>query len=123
MPYWLEVCVSPATGYVTPSVHINTPYQHATNIPFRLLLALLYSSFALLMLWPHLQLSLQRDFSRSIGLEDTERRVMLGSGERRQRKVSGTVPHDLGSPTEAPWARTNAYNFQVDAIYHRTTSY
>ena len=67
------------------------------------------------MLWPQLQLSLQRDFSRSIALEDTDRRVMLGTGERRQRKVSRTVPHDLGSPSEAPWARTNAYNFQVDA--------
>jgi non-lysosomal glucosylceramidase len=24
----------------------------------------------------------------------------------------GVVPHDLGSPSEQPWARTNAYNFQ-----------
>lgn len=26
--------------------------------------------------------------------------------------AQGVVPHDLGSPSEAPWARTNAYNFQ-----------
>jgi non-lysosomal glucosylceramidase len=24
----------------------------------------------------------------------------------------GVVPHDLGSPSEQPWVRTNAYNFQ-----------
>lgn len=24
----------------------------------------------------------------------------------------GVVPHDLGSPSEQPWALTNAYNFQ-----------
>ncbi|KAJ1403319.1 hypothetical protein B484DRAFT_227788 [Ochromonadaceae sp. CCMP2298] len=37
---------------------------------------------------------------------------MMGSGEMRPRKVVGAVPHDLGSPSESPWARTNAYNFQ-----------
>lgn len=26
--------------------------------------------------------------------------------------TQGVVPHDLGSPSEAPWTLTNAYNFQ-----------
>lgn len=26
--------------------------------------------------------------------------------------MQGIVPHDLGSPSEAPWVKTNAYNFQ-----------
>jgi non-lysosomal glucosylceramidase len=37
---------------------------------------------------------------------------MLGEGEKRPRKMSGAVPHDLGSPTEDPFHRTNIYNFQ-----------
>jgi non-lysosomal glucosylceramidase len=30
----------------------------------------------------------------------------------RQFDDKGVVPHDLGSPSEQPWVRTNAYNFQ-----------
>jgi non-lysosomal glucosylceramidase len=100
-----------------------------------------YASFALLMLWPQLELSLQRDFARSVAMEDAAVRVMMGTGESRPRKVKvrselrrnnslrfeveflcvglrifdttqGVVPHDLGSPSEQPWVRTNAYNFQ-----------
>ena len=37
---------------------------------------------------------------------------MLGTGLLRGRKLHGCVPHDLGSPTESPWRRVNAYNFQ-----------
>mgnify|MGYP003386742170 FL=1 len=71
-----------------------------------------YAGFALLMLWPQLELSLQRDFANSVALEDLTHRVMLGEGEKRPRKMSGAVPHDLGSPTEDPFHRTNIYNFQ-----------
>ena len=71
-----------------------------------------YAGFALLMLWPQLELSLQRDFARSVDLEDSTFRVMLGEGEKRPRKMPGAVPHDLGSPTEDPFHQTNIYNFQ-----------
>ena len=70
------------------------------------------ASFALLQLWPHLQYSLQRDVGGGIGQSDGQVRTMLGTGEARVRKVAGCVPHDLGSPTEQPWRRLNAYNFQ-----------
>jgi hypothetical protein len=46
-----------------------------------------YASFALLMLWPQLELSLQRDFARSVAMEDASVRVMMGTGESRPRKV------------------------------------
>ena len=133
-----------------------------------------YSGFALLMLFPQLELSLQYDFARAVRQSDDTERILLGthgfsniigpfcsmalwdthafSGSRRMktvteiandaeqeedrlapkesrsssgasptnahksgirpRKVQGTVPHDLGSPSEAPWFKTNIYNFQ-----------
>lgn len=38
---------------------------------------------------------------------------MLGEGHYRPRKVQGAVPHDVGSPSEDPFVKTNIYNFQV----------
>ena len=35
----------------------------------------------------------------------------------RSRKVIGAVPHDLGSPSEAPWFKTNIYNFQDVSLW------
>ena len=46
-----------------------------------------YASFALLMLWPQLELSLQRDFARAVAEEDGALRVMMGTGDTRPRKV------------------------------------
>jgi non-lysosomal glucosylceramidase len=46
-----------------------------------------YASFALLMLWPQLELSLQRDFARAVADEDLTTRVMMGTGDVRPRKV------------------------------------
>jgi len=72
-----------------------------------------YASFALISLWPQLQLSLQRDFSAAVSQDDAlTMRRLLGSGGRASRKVKGCVPHDLGSPCEEPWAKVNVYNFQ-----------
>ena len=71
-----------------------------------------YASYAFLLLFPELELSMQRDYARAIPLADPGLRCMLGEGVYRPRKVPGAVPHDLGSPTEAPWVRVNCYNFQ-----------
>ena len=71
-----------------------------------------YASFALTSLWPQLQLSLQRDFASAVSQDDRTVRRLLGNGGRAARKVAGCVPHDLGSPCEEPWAKTNVYNFQ-----------
>lgn len=46
-----------------------------------------YASFALLMLWPQLELSLQRDFVAAVSAQDPSTRVMMGTGEYRPRKV------------------------------------
>jgi uncharacterized protein (DUF608 family) len=53
-----------------------------------------------------------RDFARSVFKTDTEVRTLLGEGEKAPRKVQGAVVHDLGSPSESPVNKVNAYNFQ-----------
>ncbi|PKI42451.1 hypothetical protein CRG98_037159 [Punica granatum] len=67
-----------------------------------------YSSFALLMLFPKLELSIQRDFAAAVMLRDPERMQIMSDGKWVQRKVLGAVPHDIG--LNDPWFETNAYN-------------
>ena len=71
-----------------------------------------YASFALAMLWPRLELSLQRDFARALDIEHPELRPLLFSGRKVPRKVRGAIPHDLGMPGEDPWRKVNAYTMQ-----------
>lgn len=71
-----------------------------------------YASFALLMLWPQLELSLQRDFAAAVPVKDSFVRRMMGEGAYCERKAKDFLPHDLGSPSEEPWRCLNAYNFQ-----------
>ncbi|MFW5714246.1 MAG: non-lysosomal glucosylceramidase [Brevefilum sp.] len=70
------------------------------------------ASFALAMLWPELELSLQRDYAHSLKLVDDEVFTYFFSGDRAPRKVQDVIPHDLGSPLEDPWMKINAYNAQ-----------
>ena len=69
-----------------------------------------YASWALIDLFPGLQLSLQLDFLNWSEREDKELVVELYSGKRHMRKVSNSVPHDLGDPEEEPWIKVNSYN-------------
>jgi non-lysosomal glucosylceramidase len=71
-----------------------------------------YASFALAMLWPEIEIGLQRDFIHSLDVEHPEIYKMLLSGHIAPRKVRGSIPHDLGSPTADPWAKVNAYIMQ-----------
>ena len=71
-----------------------------------------YASYALAMLWPELELSIQRDFAEALQIEHPEIRRMIGSGRKAPRKVRGAIPHDIGSPVEDPWVLVNAYDFQ-----------
>lgn len=73
-----------------------------------------YASFALLLLWPQLEFSLQDDILNAIMFENTQQRLTLGEGIYVPRKVKGCVPHDIGSPNHLPWTcdSINAYNFQ-----------
>lgn len=65
-----------------------------------------YYSFALLALFPELELSLQRDFARAVLLHDPRLRRTI-DGKAVRRKVLGAVPHDVG--LNDPWFELNAY--------------
>ncbi|KAM3409162.1 hypothetical protein ACQJBY_001871 [Aegilops geniculata] len=67
-----------------------------------------YASFALLDLFPKIELSIQRDFARAVLREDRTRVRFLADGTWGTRKVIGAVPHDLGA--HDPWHELNAYN-------------
>ncbi|KAM0932259.1 putative glucosylceramidase [Dioscorea sansibarensis] len=67
-----------------------------------------YASFALLDLFPKIELSIQRDFARAVLYEDRRKVKFLADGNWGIRKVRGAVPHDLG--THDPWQEMNAYN-------------
>ncbi|KAJ4955498.1 hypothetical protein NE237_012281 [Protea cynaroides] len=67
-----------------------------------------YASFALLMLFPKIELSIQRDLAKAVLSEDGRKVKFLAGGKCGIRKVMGCVPHDLG--THDPWNEMNAYN-------------
>ncbi|KAL8509124.1 hypothetical protein ACS0TY_016352 [Phlomoides rotata] len=68
-----------------------------------------YSSFALLMLFPKLELSIQRDFAMAVMMHDPREMKVMSDGTSAPRKVLGAVPHDIG--LNDPWFEVNAYNF------------
>ncbi|KAI3854557.1 hypothetical protein MKW92_042089 [Papaver armeniacum] len=67
-----------------------------------------YSSFALLTLFPKLELSIQRDFAAAVMMHDPDRMKIMDHGQWVQRKVLGAVPHDIG--LNDPWFEVNGYN-------------
>ncbi|KAF2076803.1 hypothetical protein CYY_001880 [Polysphondylium violaceum] len=71
-----------------------------------------YSSFALISLWPLLEVSLQYDISDSTLIDYNLNWECIHSGSQIPRKAKCAVPHDLGNPGEDPWKRVNAYNIQ-----------
>ncbi|XP_043934461.1 non-lysosomal glucosylceramidase isoform X1 [Protopterus annectens] len=68
-----------------------------------------YASFALNMLWPYLELSLQYDIAASAVKEDKTQILYLKSGKMGNVKTKDVVPHDVGDPDDEPWERPNAY--------------
>lgn len=66
-----------------------------------------YSSFSLAMLFPKLELSIQRDFAVAVMMHDPEKVQLLYDGKRAARKALGAVPHDIG--LFDPWFKVNAY--------------
>lgn len=68
-----------------------------------------YASFALAMLWPKLELSLQRDIAQATMQEYADMVEMVYDGKITKRKVAGMVPHDIGWPMEDPWRKVNGY--------------
>ncbi|XP_038681932.1 non-lysosomal glucosylceramidase isoform X2 [Tripterygium wilfordii] len=66
-----------------------------------------YASFSLIMLFPKLQLSIQRDFAAAVMMHDPSKMSLLDDGQWAPRKVLGAVPHDIG--LNDPWFEVNAY--------------
>ncbi|XP_021860562.1 uncharacterized protein [Spinacia oleracea] len=67
-----------------------------------------YASFSLVMLFPELELSIQRDFAAAVLMHDPSKMKLLHDGKWALRKVLGAVPHDIG--LNDPWFEVNAYN-------------
>ncbi|KAM8960983.1 non-lysosomal glucosylceramidase [Pelodytes ibericus] len=68
-----------------------------------------YASFALIMLWPQLEISLQYDMAAAVLQEDPDMRKYLMSGSVAPVKTRNVVPHDIGDPDDEPWEKLNAY--------------
>lgn len=62
-----------------------------------------YASYALIMLWPQLELSLQRDIAKAVHVEDLRTRRMMGEGHICERKVK--VRHCLAPILSSPLAK------------------
>jgi non-lysosomal glucosylceramidase len=71
-----------------------------------------YASWALLLLWPNLEVGVLRDFAATVDLDDPEIVVVGWKGTRAQRKRRGAMPHDLGGPEEDPFLRPNVYTWR-----------
>ncbi|MGZ8515386.1 MAG: GH116 family glycosyl-hydrolase, partial [Candidatus Limnocylindrales bacterium] len=71
-----------------------------------------YASFAVLRLFPELEMRSIRDLLAAIPADDPEEVTVKASGARARRKVAGTVPHDLGGPAADPFYRNNWYVYQ-----------
>ena len=70
-----------------------------------------YASFALLKLFPKLQISLQYDFSDTIKIELDIQRKYLFKGNTGLMKQKNYLPHDIGDHEDKPWENLNAYTF------------
>jgi non-lysosomal glucosylceramidase len=71
-----------------------------------------YASWALLLLWPELDVSVVRDFAATVGLDDPQIVTVGWKGTRTRRKRRGALPHDLGRPGEDPFLLPNAYTWR-----------
>ncbi|HEY8439288.1 MAG TPA: glycoside hydrolase family 116 protein, partial [Candidatus Limnocylindrales bacterium] len=84
---------------------VDYPFYDTVDVDF-------YASFALLKLFPDLELRGIRDLLAAIPVDDPEIVSIEASGARAPRKIGGTVPHDLGGPADDPFIRPNWYRFQ-----------
>eukprot|EP00757_Euglenozoa_sp_SAG-D1_P025496 gene25496-biopygen10649 len=73
-----------------------------------------YASFALTMLWPEIQKSIQLDICESIPVSTEDEHNYLMHGKKGPVKTRNAVPHDIGSPARNPWAEVNSYAIHMD---------
>jgi non-lysosomal glucosylceramidase len=76
-----------------------------------------YSSIALAMLFPKIELSLQRDFAETVDMSIPQKRRTMLDNALRPRKIRGAIPHDLGWPQEDPFYLVNGYDFHDSGIW------
>jgi len=81
------------------------PFYNTLDVNF-------YASWALLLLWPDLDISVVRDFAATVDLDDPEIVTVGWKGTTARRKRRGAMPHDLGGPGEDPFLRPNAYSWR-----------
>jgi len=81
------------------------PFYNTLDVNF-------YASWALLLLWPDLDVGVVRDFAATVDLDDPEIVTVGWQGTLAQRKQRGAMPHDLGAPNEDPFLRPNAYHWR-----------
>ncbi|MDR1453588.1 MAG: hypothetical protein LBJ25_06425 [Candidatus Margulisbacteria bacterium] len=88
-----------------------------------------FGAFPLAKFWPDIEKRIMREFTKTIFVEDpvkidyhtraavSEKITVSGEHNRKfiqrdLRKRRHALPHDLGSPLEAPWEKLNAYTWQ-----------
>ena len=81
------------------------PFYNTLDVNF-------YASWALLLLWPELDVGVVRDFAATVDLDDTQIVTVGWKGDVAPRKRRGAMPHDLGAPNEDPFLRPNAYSWR-----------
>src|SRR5262249_30993677 len=79
---------------------VDYPFYDTVDVDF-------YASFALLELFPALELRGIRDLLGTIPIDDPQVVTILASGLPAYRKKAGTVPHDVGGPGDDPFHRPN----------------
>jgi non-lysosomal glucosylceramidase len=84
---------------------VDYPFYDTVDVDF-------YASFALLRLFPQLEMGGIRDLLAAVPVDDREPVTIETSGVAAPRKIGGTVPHDLGGPADDPFHRPNWYRFR-----------
>jgi non-lysosomal glucosylceramidase len=84
---------------------VDYPFYDTVDVDF-------YASFAILQLFPELEMRGVRDLRATIELDDRSTVSIEASGREAPRKVADSVPHDVGGPDDDPYYRPNWYRFQ-----------
>lgn len=67
------------------------------------------ASWALIELWPKIELAVLYDLADMTASEDSTRVTFIYKGLKGPRNACLGVPHDCGDPEGEPWVNVNAY--------------
>uniref|UniRef100_A0A183ARD7 DUF608 domain-containing protein n=1 Tax=Echinostoma caproni TaxID=27848 RepID=A0A183ARD7_9TREM len=74
-----------------------------------------YASWALIKLWPKIELAINYDCADLTVAEDRSMTYFIHQGQSGVRSARCAVPHDFGDPENDPWRHPNAYiMYQTD---------